>query len=91
MTKYQSFLLKRWEHFDWIRRILLQREFRRDYDFFRACIEEWCRNPPPGSLIDDFSLIREQRARLQHLRAFEPVISREELKATYENTKKSVN
>ena len=49
MTKYQSFLLKRWEFFDWIRRILLQREFRRDHDFFRACIEEWRRNPPPDT------------------------------------------
>ena len=87
MTNYQSFLLKRWEHFDWIRRILLQREFRRDCDFFRACIEEWRRNPSPGTLIDDFSLIREQRARLQHLRTFEPVILREELKATDESTK----
>ena len=85
MTKYQQFLIQHWNHFHWIRRILIHREWRRNPDFFAAYITEWRKNPPPGTHIID----RPWPPKVKRSKTFEPVISQEELKAFYENTKKT--
>ena len=90
ITKYQQLLMRDWDHFHWIRRILIHREWRRDPDFFAACIEEWHRNRPQGTHI----IVRpwppkEILDSVKRSETFKRVISQEELKAFYENTKKT--
>ena len=85
MTKYQQLLMRQWDHFHWIRRILIHREWRRDPDFFATCIEEWHRNRPSRTVVDPNRILDV----VKRSETFKPVISQEELKAFYENTKKT--
>ena len=92
MTKYQQFLKQNWNHFIWLRRILIRREWCRNPDFFAACISEWRQNPPPRThIIDRPWPPKEILDSVKRSETFKPVISQEELKAFYENTKKTVN
>ena len=86
MTKYQQLLMRHWNHFHWIRRILIHREWRRNPDFFVACIEEWHQNRPPRTVVDPDRFFDG----VKRSETFKPVISQEELKDFYENTKKPI-